>query len=92
MKIKYKSIMAEQISSLPLFDKVRVTFTLFPKTRRLCDIGNVCSVHSKFFLDALVELGKIEDDNYLFIPNEEYLMGEVDKDNPRVEIKIEEIK
>lgn len=91
MKIKYKGIIKDQIDVLKVYTKVKLTYTLYPKTKRLCDLGNVLPVHAKFFEDALVEAGKLEDDNYKFIPTIRYEFGHIDRDNPRVEIKIEEI-
>lgn len=88
MKILYKSVMEDQIALLPVFDRIHLTYTVYPKTRRLCDISNVCSVHDKFFCDAIVDLGKLSDDNYKFLPEITYRFGEVDKNNPRVEILI----
>jgi Holliday junction resolvase RusA-like endonuclease len=91
MKKNYKAIMAKQIILLPQFNRVRLVYTLYPKDRRKCDVSNICSIHDKFFSDALVEMGKIEDDNYLYIPEIDYRFGEIDKDRPRVEIRIIEI-
>ncbi len=90
-KINYKAAMAMQIKPLPELSKIIVQFTLYPKTRRLTDIPNVCSIHDKFLMDALTELGKIQDDNYLFHRGSKYVFGEVDKKNPRVEILIIEV-
>lgn len=83
--------MAAQILALPVLSRITITYTVFPKTKRLCDVSNVCTVHDKFFCDALVELGRLPDDNYTFIPGIKYLFGEVDKVNPRVEIMIKEL-
>lgn len=91
MKKRYKELMAKQILMLPSFKKVKLVYTLYPKDRRKCDVSNICSIHDKFFSDALVEYGKIEDDNYLYIPEIDYRFGGLDKENPRVEIKIIEI-
>lgn len=91
MKIKYKELILPYLVGLPNFTKIEITYTLYPKTRRLCDVSNVCSVVDKFFCDALVEAGKIKDDNYLHLPNIHYQFGEVDKDSPRVEILIKDI-
>jgi Holliday junction resolvase RusA-like endonuclease len=92
MKVRYTELIHSQIESLPVYTKqIQIIFTLFPKTRRLTDVSNVCSVVDKFFCDALVKAGKIEDDNYKFLPRVIYQFGEVDKDNPRVEIEIQEI-
>jgi len=57
----------------------------------MCDISNVLSIHDKFFCDALVELGKLPDDNYKYIPEVKYVFREVDKLNPRVDIYIDPI-
>lgn len=91
VKINYKSEMDSQIKTLPEFSKVEVTYTLFPATKRKCDVPNVCCIHDKFFMDALVEAGKLPDDHYEYYPRIIYQFGEVDKDNPRVEISIKEI-
>lgn len=90
-KIKYKAVMIDQVRTLPTFNKLRITYTLFPKTYKRCDISNICSIHDKYFSDILTELGKIPDDNYLYLPEVNYRFGGVDKLNPRVEIKLEEI-
>lgn len=58
----------------------------------MCDLGNVLSIHDKFFCDALVDLGKLPDDNYHFIPSIAFHMGEVNKLNPRVDIEIQPIQ
>ena len=89
-KINYKEAMKSQIKSAPVFKKILCVYKVFFGSKRQFDLGNVCCVHEKFFEDALVELGKLEDDNVNFIPIVVYLYGGLDKDNPRVEITIEE--
>ena len=78
-KIEYKAI-------------IKLTYVVYPKTSREFDISNVCSIVDKFFSDALVELGKLPDDNFKYIPEISYKIGEKDKDNPRVEIIIETLE
>jgi len=90
-KINYKLIMREQIFKLPVFEKIKLEFVLYPNSRAKCDLDNVCSVHNKFFSDALVEMGKIKDDNYLFITEISYKFGEVLPKNGKVEVTIEHI-
>ena len=91
-KKNYTLIIEEQIAKLPKFDKKIVgVFRVFPKTKRKQDIDNVCSVHSKFFYDALERFGKIEDDNYKHVVGSVYLFGKVDKWQPRVEITLHEV-
>lgn len=90
-KASYKAVMAEQIQALPRMGRVVVNYTLYPKTRRLTDIGNVVAIHKKFFEDAMVEFGIIEDDNYLHVTGSIESFGCVDKASPRVEIEIMEV-
>ncbi len=94
MKIKFK----EEVSAideikvlLPKLNRIELHYTLYPKTRRACDVANVLSIVDKFFSDALVELGKLEDDSYHFLPKVTYEFGCVDKDNPRADVTIKEI-
>ena len=81
--------MSEQILKLPKMDKIRLTYILFPQTKRRTDIGNVLSIHDKFFCDALVEFKRLPDDDYRYIDEVMYKFGRVDKENPRVEVWIE---
>lgn len=90
-KAEFKRAMTEQIQALPEFKVVSLTYVYYPKTKHLSDLGNVCSIVDKFFADALVELGKLPDDNYLYIPEINFRMGAIDSLHPRVEILIEEV-
>ena len=69
-------------------DKVRVSYTLFPASKRRIDIQNVCPVVAKFTEDSLVALGVLDDDNSDIITEVSYRFGGVDKDNPRCELEI----
>lgn len=90
-KIMYKDAIQRQVDFSPVFSKVKLTYTYYPRDKRMRDLGNVCSVHDKFFADAFVEAGKLPDDNQEYIPEISFRMGCVDKDHPRVEVLIEEI-
>ncbi|WVI66551.1 hypothetical protein pVco7_gp105 [Vibrio phage pVco-7] len=87
----YKDMVKLPILNLPSFTKVRIEYVLYPKTKRKTDVANVCSIHDKFFSDALVELGKLPEDNYEHLVEVTYRFGHVDKDNPRVDITITEV-
>lgn len=87
-KTSYKAIMKTQIEQLPVFNKVSITYTVFFGSKRKTDISNVCSIVDKYFCDALVELGKLPDDNYDCIKEVIYKFGGIDKNNPRVEITL----
>ena len=88
VKINYKECMRSQIATGPKYNKIACIYTVYPKDRRSFDLGNVCCIHQKFFEDALVELGKLPDDNYNYIPLVVYQFGKVDPLKPRVEVKI----
>jgi len=91
-KINYKAVMKEQIEGLPEFEVITVHYTIYPASRRRTDLGNVVSVHKKYFEDALVEFGRIPDDDYTHIIFNSESFGNVDKENPRVVITISEVK
>ena len=81
--------MGSFISRSPKFKNCRITYTVFKGDRRRFDIANVCSVVDKFFCDAMVEAGKLPDDNAKVIDQVVYKYGGIDKGNPRVEIQVE---
>lgn len=87
-KTSYKALMKPQIEQLPVFNKISITYTVFFGSKRKTDISNVCSIVDKYFCDALVELGKLPDDNYDYIKEVIYRYGGIDKNNPRVEITL----
>ena len=91
VKIAYTDAMKKQITTLPNVGRVAVRFTLYPATRQQLDTPNICCVHDKFFMDAFVKAGKLEDDNFKFYVETGYKYGGVDKANPRVEIEIYEV-
>lgn len=69
-------------------EEVALVFTFYPPSKRRYDLTNVCGAVDKFFCDALVTAGCIPDDDYKHVPDVRYLFGEVDKDNPRMQIEI----
>ena len=87
-KIAYKELMKEQISRLPELSNISLHYTVYTKTKREFDLSNVCSVVDKFFCDALVELGKLPDDNIKYLSQISFSFGGIDKDNPRIEVTI----
>jgi Holliday junction resolvase RusA-like endonuclease len=71
---------------------IQIEFTLFRGDNRDCDLSNVCSIHDKFFCDALTKHGFIPDDSCKFIRRISYVYGGVEKNNGRVEIEIKVLK
>ena len=89
-KINYKVALQSQIAMLPPCTKIAVTYVVYAASRRKFDLMNVVSIHSKYFLDALVEFGVIPDDTYEYVIKESTAFGGIDPFNPRVEIFIED--
>jgi len=87
----YKELMETKLKGKVFKTPIELTFTLFKKTRRRSDRANVLSIVEKFLCDAMVEYGCIEDDADEFITSQHYYSGEIDKENPRVEIVITEL-
>lgn len=91
-KMFYNSIMFPQLKDIPRFKKpVDITFILFKGSKRKIDRANILSIVEKFFCDALVEYGCLEDDCDDYISGTHYRTGGIDRDYPRVEIEIKEI-
>ena len=88
LKKKYKELW--DFTKCPEFKTISLRLKFFPKDKRRYDLDNVCSVHTKFFLDALVEAGRLPDDDYRYVNHITYEFGEIDKNNPRMEIYIHE--
>jgi len=83
--------MYNQIVKLPKLSRITMDYVLYPKTKRKMDLGNILSIHQKFLEDALVELGKIHDDDYKHIIASRFRFGHVDPENPHVEVLIKEL-
>ena len=89
-KITFKELINDQVKQLPKFNVIKLWYRVFAPSKRLVDTNNICSIADKFFCDALVEAGKLEDDNYNFLIETRFTFGGIDKGNPRVEVEIEE--
>lgn len=72
-------------------NQVHIHYRLFAPDRRKRDLMNNVSVIDKFFQDALVELGCIQEDNVSIVVKitAEYIG--IDKDNPRLEAIITDL-
>lgn len=87
----YQEAITPQLEKLPHFKKVSLELHIYASNKRLFDIDNIASIHTKFFLDSLVRAGKLGEDNYLFVPQTHTYFKGIDKENPRVDIIIKEI-
>lgn len=87
-KRMFKVAVTEGIQTLPKLSGALLVYTLYTPNKKLVDVSNVCSVVDKYFCDALVSLGILEDDNYTFVPLTMYYFGGIDRDNPRCDVHI----
>lgn len=87
MKTQYTELVAWYAKKLPAYGKADIEIVWYEPNRRR-DIDNI-SCGAKFILDGLVMGGVIKDDSQRYVRSISHRV-EVDKDNPRVEINIEE--
>ena len=66
-KQDYHKVTEEFIKTLPKYKTLVVTYTLYFKGNRKKDVDNYTFPVHKFLMDALVEGGIIEDDNYDYV-------------------------
>jgi hypothetical protein len=91
MKKEFKEIITDDVIDLPVMDKVKLHFVIHYENKRLFDIDNILSIVSKFSCDALVELGRLPDDNFNHIVQVTGTVGDIDRENPHIELRIKEI-
>ena len=91
-KIQFKEIVRPIVETIPQLNRCVIYYEVFPDTKRKFDVNNVCSVVDKFLCDALTEFGILPDDNYQHLPTIISSFGAIDKDDPRVDVTIYEIK
>lgn len=89
-KEKYNEEMRNQLENIKLQTPITINFVLYKKSKRRTDRSNILSIVEKFFCDSLVHFNCIPDDNDDFIKSTHYYGDSVDKENPRVEIFINE--
>lgn len=82
-----KSIKPDVYAELP-YAKAKITFDIFFKYKRKRDISNYLGGGLIAWLDVLVDLHFIKDDSYEVI-GQPIITFNVDKDCPRIEIRIE---
>jgi len=73
-----------------MFRNISLTFILHRGDKRRVDRSNILSIHEKFFCDGLTACGCIIDDCDKFLDSSHYHTGDIDKENPRVDIFIKE--
>ena len=89
MKERYTNEIGWLAKKLPVYERVNITITWYEPNRRR-DPDNITG-GQKFVLDGLVAGGAIKDDSQRYV-NSILHRFEVDKDNPRVEIEVQEVQ
>lgn len=84
----YCEMLEDKLKGIKYNEKIDLTYIYYKGSNRSCDKANVLAVQDKFFCDALVHHGCIEDDNDKFIGDITFKDGGIDKENPRIEVFI----
>lgn len=88
IKNYYQAILRSYFNKLPGYDKVKITIDWYePNQRR--DVDNI-TAGTKFIMDSLVQCSVIKDDSQRYVKAIHHNIY-VDKENPRIEINIEEL-
>lgn len=85
------SVLTHEQRKVRFDSTVEIAFTLYKEGKRKRDVSNVCSVVDKFVCDALVAIGILHDDDCEHLPFVRYEYGGIDRANPRVEIRIQNV-
>ena len=89
MKREYGDMITWLAKKLPTHNVVGITIKWYePDSRR--DIDNIAAGGTKFIMDALVHAGVIKDDSQKYVKSLSHEFY-VDRENPRVEVEIQEI-
>jgi len=88
VKTAYTAILKSKLRGFK-FERIELLhFVYWKGSNRTSDRSNVLTIHEKFFCDALTHYGCITDDNDKIIKGSHFSGGDLDKENPRVEIYI----
>ena len=77
----------KQLKGVKIEKPIRITYTFHEADRRR-DVGNIAFV-DKPFCDALQRVGILPNDNQEYVRELHFVLGAIDKNNPRIEIEIE---
>ena len=92
-KKAYKALIADQFDGLTKPNgKIHVHYEYYAARNNSPDLDNFVGCGKKFFQDAMTELGFIPDDNVNYIvSNSEKYCG-IDRKNPRLVAKVQELQ
>ena len=81
-----EQLIKQVIDPIHIVEECKITLTLFAPDKRKADLTN----KAESVMDLLVDYGIIEDDNWFVVGSLQLVFGGVDRENPRVEIIINE--
>ena len=92
MKKHFQELVLEQLPSVEQqLKQFTVDYKVYYKSP-VCDGSNIVALIEKFYLDAIKTHGLISDDNVNYHVGSTWVVLGQDKENPRIEIAIKEIK
>ena len=92
MKKYFQELVLEQLPPVEQqLKQFTVNYKVYYKSP-VCDGSNIVALIEKFYLDAIKVHGLISDDNVNYHLGSTWSVAGQDKDDPRVEITIKEIK
>ena len=92
MKKHFEELVLEQLPSVEQqLKQFTVDYKVYYKSP-VCDGSNIVALIEKFYLDAIKTHGLISDDNVNYHVGSTWAVLGQDKENPRIEIAIKEIK
>lgn len=89
-KNAFQKRMSPLLSGFPKLGKVKLHYEIHPKSEGRLDTMNVGSIVDKYFSDALVEAGVIQDDDYKNVVFNSFCFGSVSPKDPHVLVTITE--
>ena len=89
-KKMYREVMREQLEGFDMiFGKIHISYDYYARMDNSPDLDNFVSAAKKFFQDAMVGHGFIQDDNVHFIVSSSERYCGIDRKNPRIVAKID---
>lgn len=87
-----KKMNLRYIKEEPFEKAVQFHYYYYPKSKRSYDRMNILAIIDKFTCDALIEVGVLRDDNYKLVLTPLFTPCPPDKNDPRCEVYIKEIR
>lgn len=92
LKQHYHKLVADKLSEFePISGQFKVKYVYYYKNSS-SDGSNVVSQIEKYLLDAIQDIGLVENDNVKYHIGSSWEVGFQDKENPRMEVYIKEVE